>query len=229
MAEDKKAKPAAAAAPKAGADKKAPKAKAEKVGVENANAGLPENYVPRLRKHYDDVIKPALIKQFGYTNVMQVPRITKIVLNMGVGEATQDSKLVNVAASELEKIAGQKPVLTKSRKAIAQFKIRENLAIGTKVTLRKVRMYEFLDRLITVALPRVRDFRGLTDRSFDGNGNYAMGIKEHIIFPEIDYDKIDRVWGMDIIVCTSATSDDEARALLEAFNFPFRKSQRKAA
>ena len=234
MAEDKKAKAAAApkadkaaAAPKT--EKKASKKGAEKSGVENANAGLPENYVPRLRKHYDDVVKPAMIKQFGYKNVMEVPKITKIVLNMGVGEATQDSKLVNVAASELEKIAGQKPVITKSRKAIAQFKIRENLAIGTKVTLRKVRMYEFLDRFITIALPRVRDFRGLTDRSFDGNGNFAMGIKEHLIFPEIDYDKIDRVWGMDVIVCTSAKTDDEARALLEAFNFPFRKSQRKAA
>ena len=230
MAEDKKAKPAAAKGDKPAAKaEKAPKKGAEKAGVENANAGMPENYVPRLRKHYDEVVKPGLIKQFGYENVMQVPRITKIVLNMGVGEATQDSKLVNVAAAELEKIAGQKPVITKSRKAIAQFKIRENLAIGTKVTLRKTRMYEFLDRFITVALPRVRDFRGLTDRSFDGQGNYAMGIKEHLIFPEIDYDKIDRVWGMDVIVCTSAKTDDEARALLTAFNFPFRKSQRKAA
>ena len=230
MAEEKKAKPAAAKAdkPAAKAEKGAKKA-AEKSGVADANAGLPENYVPRLRKFYDETVKPDMIKQFGYKNVMEVPKITKIVLNMGVGEATQDSKLVNVAASELEKIAGQKPVLTKSRKAIAQFKIRENLAIGTKVTLRKVRMYEFLDRLITVALPRVRDFRGLTDRSFDGRGNYAMGIKEHIIFPEIDYDKIDRVWGMDVIVCTTAKTDDEARALLTAFNFPFRKSQRKAA
>lgn len=238
MAEDKKAKPAAAKADKPAAAKaekpaagkeKAAKKGAEKTGVANANAGLPENYVPRLRKHYDDVIKPDLIKKFGYENVMQVPRITKIVLNMGIGEATQDSKLVNVAAAELEKIAGQKPVLTKSRKAIAQFKIRENLAIGAKVTLRKVRMYEFLDRLITVALPRVRDFRGLTDRSFDGHGNYAMGIKEHIIFPEIDYDKIDRVWGLDVIVCTTAKTDDEARALLDAFNFPFRKSQQRKA
>jgi large subunit ribosomal protein L5 len=229
MADDKKAKPAAAKPAQQPKAEKAPKKGAEKAGVADANAGLPENYVPRLREHYEKVVKPALIKQFGYTNVMQVPRITKIVLNMGVGEATQDSKLVNVAASELERIAGQKPVITKSRKAIAQFKIRENLAIGTKVTLRKVRMYEFLDRLITVALPRVRDFRGLTDRSFDGQGNFAMGIKEHIIFPEIDYDKIDRVWGMDIIVCTSAKSDDEARALLDAFNFPFRKSHRKAA
>jgi large subunit ribosomal protein L5 len=228
MAEDKKAK-TAAAKPAAAKVEKTPKKKAEKSGVENANAGLPENYVPRLREHYDKVVKPAMVQQFGYSNVMQVPRITKIVLNMGVGEATQDSKLVNVAASELEKIAGQKPVITKSRKAIAQFKIRENLAIGTKVTLRKVRMYEFLDRFITVALPRVRDFRGLTDRSFDGNGNFAMGIKEHLIFPEIDYDKIDRVWGMDVIVCTSAKTDDEARALLDAFNFPFRKSHRKAA
>ena len=229
MAEEKKAKPAAKADKPAAKAEKAPKKGAEKAGVENANAGLPENYVPRLRKHYDEVVKPELIKQFGYKNVMEVPKITKIVLNMGVGEATQDSKLVNVAASELEKIAGQKPVITKSRKAIAQFKIRENLAIGTKVTLRKTRMYEFMDRLITVALPRVRDFRGLTDRSFDGRGNYAMGIKEHIIFPEIDYDKIDRVWGMDVIVCTSAKTDEEARALLAAFNFPFRKSQRKAA
>ncbi len=228
MAEDKKAKPAAAK-PAAAKAEKAPKKSAEKAGMENANAGMPENYVPRMRSHYEDVVKPALIQQFGYTNVMQVPRITKIVLNMGVGEATQDSKLVNIAASELEKIAGQKPVITKSRKAIAQFKIRENLAIGTKVTLRKVRMYEFLDRLITVALPRVRDFRGLTDRSFDGQGNFAMGIKEHIVFAEIDYDKIDRVWGMDVIVCTSAKTDDEARALLTAFNFPFRKSHRQAA
>ena len=209
---------------KAKADKAAPVAKAAP-GSESAPAG----YVPRLRKHYDEVVRPALVKQFSYSNAMQVPKITKIVLNMGVGEATADSKLVNVAASELEKIAGQKPVITKSRRAIAQFKIRENLAIGTKVTLRKVRMYEFLDRLINIALPRVRDFRGLTDRSFDGNGNYAFGIKEHIIFPEIDYDKIDRVWGMDIIICTTAKNDAEARALIDAFNFPFRKPARKAA
>jgi large subunit ribosomal protein L5 len=233
MAEDKKAKPAAKASSGEKAAKPAVKAekkqKAEAAGVENANAGLPENYVPRLRKLYDDVVRPQMVKQFGYKNVMQVPRITKIVLNMGVGEATQDSKLVTTAAADLEKIAGQKVVITKSRRAIAQFKIRENLAIGAKVTLRKVRMYEFLDRLVTIALPRVRDFRGLTDRSFDGNGNFAMGIKEHLIFPEIDYDKIDRIWGMDVIVCTTAKTDDEARALLDAFNFPFRKSQRKAA
>ena len=192
-------------------------------------AKLPEGYVPRLRKHYDEVVRAKLIEQFGYKNVMEVPKITKIVLNMGVGEATQDSKLVQVAASELEKIAGQKVVITKSKKAIAQFKIRENLAIGAKVTLRKVRMYEFLDRLITIALPRVRDFRGLSDKSFDGRGNYALGIKEHLIFPEIDYDKIDRIWGLDIVICTSARTDDEARALIDAFNFPFRRSTRKAA
>jgi large subunit ribosomal protein L5 len=225
MAEDKKAKPAAKPA-KAEKKAAAPAAPAAKGGKAES---LPEGYVPRLRTHYDEVVRAKLIEQFGYKNPMEVPKITKIVLNMGVGEATQDSKLVQVAAAELERIAGQKVVITKSRKAIAQFKIRENLAIGAKVTLRKTRMYEFLDRLITIALPRVRDFRGMTDRSFDGNGNYAMGIKEHIVFPEIDYDKIDRVWGMDIVICTSARSDEEARALIEAFNFPFRRSARKQA
>ncbi len=227
MADDKEKK-----APKKAEGAAAPKkAKAEPKAEKSAGPveALPADYIPRLRKHYDEVVKPALIAKFGYSNVMEVPKLTKIVLNMGVGEATQDSKLVTVAAAELEKIAGQKVVITKSRKAIAQFKIRENLAIGAKVTLRKVRMYEFLDRLINIALPRVRDFRGLTDRSFDGNGNYAFGIKEHIIFPEIDYDKIDRVWGMDVIICTTARSDEEARALIEAFNFPFRKPARKAA
>ncbi len=190
---------------------------------------MADKYTPRLRKQYDDEIVKKLTEQFGYTNPMQVPKLDKIVLNMGIGEATADSKLVQVAVAELEKIAGQKVVITKARKAIATFKIRENLAIGGKVTLRKTRMYEFLDRLITIALPRVRDFRGLSSTSFDGHGNYAMGIKEHIIFPEIDYDKIDRVWGLDVIVCTTARSDDEARALLEAFNFPFRKSARRQA
>jgi large subunit ribosomal protein L5 len=229
MAEDKNKK---AAAKPAAAAKKPEGKKADKGTESKAPAvleAMPADYVPRLRKHYDEVIRPKLIAQFGYNNLMQVPKITKIVLNMGIGEATQDSKLVQVAASELEKIAGQKVVITKARNAIAQFKIRENLAIGAKVTMRKVRMYEFLDRLITIALPRVRDFRGLTDRSFDGNGNYAFGIKEHIIFPEIDYDRIDRIWGMDVIICTSAKSDEEARALIEAFNFPFRKPVRKAA
>ena len=190
---------------------------------------MADKYTPRLRQHYDEVIVKKLTEQFGYKNPMEVPKLDKIVLNMGIGEATADSKLVPVAAAELEKIAGQKVVITKARKAIATFKIRENLAIGAKVTLRKTRMYEFLDRLITIALPRVRDFRGLPDRSFDGNGNYAMGIKEHIIFPEIDYDRIDRVWGLDVIICTTAQTDEEARALIEAFNFPFRKQIRKQA
>ena len=231
MAEDKDKKAPKKAAGPAPAPKKAEGKKPAKTEAKPAGPAevMPKDYVPRLRKHYDEVVRPKLVAQFGYKNVMQVPRITKIVLNMGIGEATQDAKLVQVAASELEKIAGQKEVITKSRKAIAQFKIRENLAIGAKVTLRKIRMYEFLDRLVTIALPRVRDFRGLTDRSFDGKGNFAMGIKEHLIFPEIDYDRIDRVWGMDVVVCTSANSDDEARALLEAFNFPFRKSTRKQA
>ena len=203
--------------------KKTPKAESKPAGPVEV---MPKDYVPRLRKHYDEVVRAKMTEQFGYKNVMEVPKITKIVLNMGIGEATQDSKLVQIAADELQKIAGQKVVITKSRKAIAQFKIRENLAIGAKVTLRKVRMYEFLDRFVTIALPRIRDFRGLADRSFDGNGNFAMGIKEHLVFPEIDYDRIDRVWGLDVIVCTSARTDDEARALLEAFNFPFRKSVR---
>jgi large subunit ribosomal protein L5 len=205
-------------------------AKAETAAPAGTVSAVPKDYVPRLRKHYDEVVRKKLVEQFGYENPMQVPKITKIVLNMGIGEATQDSKLVQVAAGELEKIAGQKVVVTKARKAIATYKIRENLAIGAKVTLRKARMYEFFDRLITVALPRVRDFRGLSDRSFDGNGNYAMGIKEHIVFPEIDYDKIDRVWGMDVIICTTAKTDEEAKALLEAFDFPFRRApQRRQA
>jgi large subunit ribosomal protein L5 len=190
---------------------------------------MADAYVPRMRAHYDEVVRPKLVEQFGYKNVMEVPRLEKIVLNMGIGEATGDSKLIQVAVADLEKIAGQKAVVTKARKAIATFKIRENLAIGAMVTLRKVRMYEFLDRLITIALPRVRDFRGLPPTSFDGNGNFAMGIKEHIIFPEIDYDKIDRVWGLDVIVCTTAKTDDEARALLTAFNFPFRRQTRRQA
>ena len=190
---------------------------------------MAESYVPRLRKHYEEVVRPKLSEQFGYKNPMQVPRLDKVVLNMGIGEATTDSKLVQVAVADLEKIAGQKAVITKARKAIATFKIRENLAIGAKITLRKTRMYEFIDRLITIALPRVRDFRGLPTTSFDGRGNFAMGIKEHIIFPEIDYDRIDRVWGMDVIVCTTADTDEEARALLEGFNFPFRRQLRRQA
>jgi large subunit ribosomal protein L5 len=178
---------------------------------------------PRLKKVYKETIRNALKEQFNYDNEMQIPRLDKIVLNMGVGEATGDSKKPTVAAEDLALIAGQKPVVTRARKSIAQFKVRENMPIGTKVTLRKERMYEFLDRLVNIALPRVRDFRGLNPKSFDGRGNYAMGIKEHIVFPEINYDKVDQIWGMDIIVCTTAKTDDEARALLKAFNFPFRQ------
>jgi large subunit ribosomal protein L5 len=178
---------------------------------------------PRLKTAYKDVVVAKLMEEFGYKNVMEVPVIEKIVINMGVGEATSDTKKVQVAAGDLALIAGQKPVVTKARKAIAQFKVRENMPIGAKVTLRKNRMYEFLDRLVTIALPRVRDFRGLNPKSFDGRGNYAMGIKEHLVFPEINYDKAEAVWGMDIIICTSAKTDDEARALLRAFNFPFRQ------
>jgi large subunit ribosomal protein L5 len=180
------------------------------------------NYSPRMKRHYDEVVRPQLVEKFGYKNPMQVPAIEKIVLNMGVGEAVADSKKAQTAARDLALIAGQKPVITKARTSIATFKLREGQAVGTKVTLRKVRMYEFLDRLVNVALPRVRDFRGLNAKSFDGRGNYAMGIKEHIIFPEIEYDKVEQIWGMDIVVATSARTDDEARELLRAFNFPFR-------
>ena len=179
-------------------------------------------YVPRLRSEYEDNIRKTLQEQFSYKNVMQMPKLEKIVLNIGVGEAVNDTKKVKTAAAELEKIAGQKPVITYARKSIAGFKVRENMPLGVKVTLRKTRMYEFLDRLVNIALPRVRDFRGLNPNSFDGRGNYAMGIKEHIIFPEINYDQIDQVWGMDIVITTTAKTDDEARALLKAFNFPFR-------
>jgi large subunit ribosomal protein L5 len=180
-------------------------------------------YIPRLRTQYDETIKAKLIEEFGYKNVMQAPKLDKIVLNMGVGEAVSDTKKVKAAAADLERIAGQKPVITHARKSIAGFKVREEMPLGVKVTLRKVRMYEFLDRLVNIALPRVRDFRGLNPNSFDGNGNYALGIKEHLIFPEINFDQIDQSWGMDIIVCTTARTDDEARALLKAFNFPFRQ------
>jgi len=180
-------------------------------------------YMPRLKQHYNEKVKTSLQKQFGYKNVMMTPRIEKIVINMGVGDAVNDRKAVDQAAEELTKIAGQKPVITKSKKSIASFKLREGMAVGCKVTLRKDRMYEFLDRLVTVALPRVRDFRGLSPKSFDGRGNYALGLKEHIVFPEINYDQVEKIRGMDIIVCTTAKTDAEARALLAEFNFPFRK------
>jgi large subunit ribosomal protein L5 len=181
------------------------------------------DYEPRLQKYYREVVVPKLTEQFGYKNALTVPRLDKIVLNMGVGEAVADSKKVQSAAEDLSRIAGQKAVITKARTSIATFKLREGMPIGTKVTLRKQRMYEFLDRLVTVALPRVRDFRGLNPKSFDGRGNYALGIKEHIIFPEIDYDKVDQIWGMDVVVATTAKTDEEARALLGALNFPFRQ------
>jgi len=180
-------------------------------------------YVPRLRAQFDKEIRGKLTEQFGYANVMQVPVLEKVVLNMGVGEAVNDRKKVELAASDLALIAGQKPIVTHSRKAIATFKLREGQAIGCKVTLRKAKMYEFIDRLVNVALPRVRDFRGLNPKSFDGRGNYSLGLKEHIVFPEIDYDKSGESWGMDITVCTTAPDDEQARALLTAFNFPFRQ------
>ena len=175
----------------------------------------------RLKEHYDTVVRPALMKEFGYTNVLQVPRLEKIVVNMGVGEAVQDVKKVDAAAKELAAITGQKPIVTRAKKSIATFKLRENLPIGCKVTLRKQRMYEFLDRLINIALPRVRDFRGASPKSFDGRGNYAIGLKEQLVFPEINYDQVDATRGMDIIIVTTARTDKEAKALLAAFLTPF--------
>ncbi len=184
---------------------------------------MAETQTPRLKAHYDSVVRAELVKQFGYENPYLVPVIEKIVVNRGIGEAVNDRKKVEAAANDLALITGQRPVITKARKSIATFKVREGQAIGCKVTLRKARMYEFIDRLVNIALPRVRDFRGLNPKSFDGRGNYTLGIREHIIFPEIDYDKAAEVWGMDITVCTTAQSDEEARALLAAFNFPFRQ------
>jgi large subunit ribosomal protein L5 len=181
------------------------------------------DYVARLKTQFEQVIRSELSKQFGYKNRMQVPVITKIVLNMGIGEGVADRKKVDNAAQDLTLIAGQKAVITKSRKSIATYKLRDGQAIGCKVTLRKTRMYDFIDRLVNIALPRIRDFRGLNPKSFDGRGNYSLGIKEHIVFPEIDFDKVSDSWGLDITVCTSARTDDEARALLAAFNFPFRQ------
>lgn len=179
-------------------------------------------YQPRLKTLYNDAIRGKLNEKFKFPNKMMTPQIEKIVINMGVGDAVNDRKAVDAAVQDLTLISGQKPVITKAKKSIAGFKLREGMAVGCKVTLRKDRMYEFLDRLITIALPRVRDFRGLNAKSFDGRGNYAMGLKEHIVFPEIDYDKVDKIRGMDIIICTSARNDDEARELLREFNFPFR-------
>ena len=196
-----------------------PKGEVQTAAVSKSSGG--EGYEPRMKSIYRDSIRAAMKEKFGFTNEMQIPKLDKIVLNMGVGEATADSKKVNAAIKDLAMIAGQKPASTRARQSIAGFKLRENMVIGAKVTLRKDRMYEFLDRLITIALPRVRDFRGLKPTSFDGRGNYAMGLKEHIVFPEINYDEIEQMWGMDIIVCTTAKTDDEARALLREFQFPF--------
>jgi large subunit ribosomal protein L5 len=200
------------------------KAAKGEAGEKAPKARKPEERVtPRLKTYFEEVVRKKLSDEFGYKSSLQVPVIEKVVINMGIGEGVNDRKKVEAAANDLSLIAGQKAVITKARKSIATFKVRDGQAIGCKVTLRKTRMYEFVDRLINIALPRVRDFRGLSPKSFDGGGNFTIGIKEHIIFPEIDYDKAADVWGMDITVCTSAKSDDEARALLSAFNFPFRQ------
>ena len=197
--------------------------------TEGKPSKTPKGYKPRLKADYEDRIVKAMTDKFGYKNKLEVPRLDKIVINMGVGEATQDKKRVETAAAEMQAISGQKPVITKAKKSIAQFKLREGMPIGCKVTLRRERMYEFLDRLVTIALPRVRDFRGLNPRSFDGRGNYALGLKEQIIFPEINYDQIDKVRGMDVIVTTTAKTDEEARELLRLFNFPFPQEEQKQA
>ena len=218
--------PSEGQAKQAGAGKSEKQAKGQKAAKsgapEAAAAPRPKDYRPRMKTHYEKVVRDALLKKFEYANPMQVPKIEKIVLNMGIGEGVADRKKVDNATGDLALISGQKPVQTKARRALATYKLREGMVIGAKVTLRGDRMYEFLDRLITIALPRVRDFRGLNPKSFDGRGNFAMGLKEHIVFPEIDYDKVDEIWGMDVIVCTSSSNDDEARELLRGFNFPFR-------
>ena len=215
---DKQGKPDKAAAGRA-------KGKADKAGKGETQAAAsprPKDYKPRMKTHYEKVVREEMAKDFGYKNHMQIPKVEKIVLNMGVGEAVNDRKKVDAAAKDLAMIAGQRPVVTRARKSIAVYKLRDGMPIGTKVTLRGDRMYEFIDRLVTIALPRVKDFRGLNPKSFDGRGNFAMGLKEHIVFPEIDYDQVDQIWGLDVIVCTTAKTDDEARALLRGFNFPFR-------
>ena len=220
---EKPQKAAKAGGPPAGKPGKEAKAKAPKAAAAPREwKPRPADYKPRLKTHYEKVVRDALKEKFTYANPMQIPKIEKIVLNMGVGEAVNDRKKVENASKDLAMIAGQRPVITRARKSIATYKVRENMALGAKVTLRGDRMYEFLDRLVTIALPRVKDFRGLNAKSFDGRGNFALGLKEHIVFPEIDYDQVDEIWGMDVIVCTTAGTDDEARELLRAFNFPFR-------
>ena len=248
MSEEEKKKPEKAAKPEkaeaaakpdktAKADKPeaagaAEKPKAEKAGKKREEKGAgtvvavgetarDPNYVPRFKKRYTDIIRPELMKQFGYKNKLQAPRLDKIVLNIGAGEAASDGKKIQAALNDLTAIAGQKAVITRAKKAIATWKIRVGLPVGVKVTLRKDRMYEFLDRFVTTAMPRIRDFRGVSAKSFDGKGNYAMGLKEHIIFLEIDYDRTETVWGMDIIICTTARTDEEAKALLKGFQVPF--------
>jgi large subunit ribosomal protein L5 len=223
MAETEQTQKAAAAAKAEKQKAQAAKAAAAAAAPKEKKPREKSDYVARLKTQYEKDIRPKLTKDRGYTNPFQVPKITKVVLNMGIGEGVADRKKVDNAAADLTLIAGQKAVITKSRKSIATYKLRDGQAIGTKVTLRKARMYDFLDRLVNIALPRVRDFRGLNPKSFDGRGNYSLGIKEHIIFPEIDFDKAVDVWGLDITVCTTAKTDDEARALLTAFNFPFRQ------
>src|SRR5262245_25091280 len=233
--EEKKAKggkpdkAAAGGAKPAGAPKGAKRGKDDRRAKGEGKHAAPAapraaDYKPRMKAHYEAVVRDALKKEFGYGDVMQIPKIEKIVINMGVGEAVNDRKKVDSAAKELSLIAGQRAVVTRARKSIAVYKLRDGMPIGCKVTLRGDRMYEFIDRLVTIALPRVKDFRGLNPKSFDGRGNFAMGLKEHIVFPEIDYDEVDDVRGMDVIVCTTAQSDDEARALLRGFNFPFRQA-----
>ncbi|MFL6754562.1 MAG: 50S ribosomal protein L5 [Sphingomicrobium sp.] len=222
-AEVEKTEAPAEAAPKAEKAEAAPK------GDKAKKPAKADSYTPRLKTDYEDRIVKAMTEKFGYKNRLEVPKLDKIVINMGVGEATQDKKRVETAAVEMQAIAGQKPVITKAKTSIAQFKLREGMPIGCKVTLRRERMYEFLDRLITIALPRVRDFRGLNPKSFDGRGNYAMGLKEQIVFPEINYDQIDKVRGMDVIVTTTAKTDEEARELLRLFNFPFPAEEQKQA
>ncbi len=232
---DKKAAKADAAAAEAKAEKAA-RGKAQAAANKAAAAGEGKSgksaaevfetpkageYKPRFKVRYEEQLQKALMEKFGYTNKFQAPKLDKVVINMGIGEATQDTKKVQQAHRDLTLIAGQKPIITKAKQAISNFKVRENMPLGVKVTLRRDRMYEFLDRLVTMALPRVRDFRGLNGKSFDGRGNYSMGLKEHIVFPEIDYDKVETVWGMDITVCTTAKNDEEARELLRGFQFPF--------
>ena len=215
--------PIEAAKADAKAEKKAKKGGEKAAGTQIAvgEQARDPNYTPRFKKRYDDVIRPELMKQFGYKNPLQVPKINKVVLNIGAGEGSQDTKKIQAAQNDLTAIAGQKAVITRAKKAISTFKITAGRPVGVKVTLRQDRMYEFLDRLVTMALPRVRDFRGLKATSFDGRGNYSMGLKEHMVFVEIDYDKTENVWGMDIIINTSAKNDEEAKALLKGFQFPF--------